>query len=135
MQVGTAWRALANTVADFPALQPTSRVFTPGIRPNSAITVLTGDELLVGHSSATVNYYLQLGFIGLTTDEHFELTSHYVLHGTFQAFDLSSSILLGSGLTFPSGYQWFYRGAPQTSYEPGIISVDVELELAPPYTL
>lgn len=122
-------------MADFPALNPVSRTFTPGTRPGTPITALTGDELVVGHSNSTTNYFLRLGFTGLTEDQHFELTSHYMLHGSFQSFDLPTSITQGSGLTFPTGYQWFYRAAPETTYDPGVISVSVELELVPPYTL
>ena len=122
-------------MADFPSLNPTSRTFTPGSRPNTPVTSLTGDELVVGHSNATTGYILRLGFTGLTSSQHFELTSHYMLHGQFQSFPVPNSITLGSGLTFPSGYEWFYTSPPETNYSPGIISVTVELELVPPYTI
>jgi hypothetical protein len=122
-------------MADFPALNPQSRTFTPGAAPSTPLGALDGDELIVRHANVVVNYALRLGFTGLTTDQHFAITSHYMLHGRFSPFALNSITLQGSGLTFPSGYEWIYVKAPDTTYSPGLISVTVELELVAPYTL
>ena len=120
-------------MATFPALEPNSRTFTPGQFPATAINVYSGDEISVRHTNASTSYFLRLGFNGLTSDQHFEITSHYMGHGRFQPFDLPTSVLLGSNLSFPTGYLWIYAASPSTQYDPGVISVSVELELVPPY--
>jgi len=120
-------------MATFPALKPNSRTFTPGQFPATPITTLTGDELSVRHTNSSNSYFLRLGFTGLTTDQHFEITSHYMIHGRFQPFDLPTEATAGANLSFPANYQWIYVRAPQTQYDPGVISVSVELELVPPY--
>lgn len=122
-------------MANFPAIAPQSRTYTPGVPPASPISALDGDEQVIRNANVVNGYFLRLGFTGLTEDQHFELTSHYLLQGRFEPFDLDSITLLGSGLTFPAGYQWIYAAPPDTTYTPGIISVNVELELVPPYTL
>lgn len=122
-------------MANFPALNPQSRTFTPGAAPATPLSALDGDELMVRHANVVNGYTLRLGFTGLTQAQHFELASHYMLHGRFDPFDLDAVTLLGSGLTFPSGYSWIYAKAPDTTYTPDVISVSVELELVAPYTL
>lgn len=122
-------------MANFPAINPQSRTFTPGLAPSTPLGALDGDELMVRHANVVNGYTLRLGFTGLTQAQHFEITSHYMLHGRFEPFDLDAITLLGSGLTFPSGYSWIYVKAPDTTYMPDVISVSVELELVAPYTL
>lgn len=122
-------------MATFPALNPQSRTYTPGSAPATPLGALNGDELMVRHANVVNGYTLRLGFTGLTQDQHFAITSHYMLHGRFQPFNLDPTTLLGSGLTFPTGYNWIYTKAPDTTYTPGLISVTVELELVAPYTL
>jgi hypothetical protein len=122
-------------MSDFPALQPQVRSYTLGQHPSSNLAVLTGEETSVRHTNASTNYFLRLTFVGLQRQEHFAINSHYIIHGRFQPFDLSDAVLAGGGFTFPAGYQWIYAGKPQTSYEPSVITVSVELQLVPPYTI
>lgn len=96
---------------------------------------LNGDETAVRHSNAGIGNILRLGFFGLTTAEHFEIVSHYTLHGRFESFDLPTEITEGANLSFPSGYVWLYAASPKTSYSPGVVNVEVEMELIPPTTL
>lgn len=122
-------------MATFPALNPQSRTYTPGEHPNTPISVMTGDEVSVRHTNASVSHRLRLGFVGLTSEQHYSITSHYSLHGRFLSFDIPASITTGSNLTFPQNYVWLYAGPPTTEYAPGIVTVTVELELVPPYTI
>jgi hypothetical protein len=122
-------------MATFPALKPQARSYTPGQHPASNLAVLTGEETSVRHTNASTNYFLRLTFVGLTSQEHFAINSHYIIHGRFQPFDLSNEVLEGAGFSFPSGYEWIYADRPQTTYEPGVITVSVELQLVPPYNL
>lgn len=120
-------------MATFPALTPTTRTYTPGQAPASPILSLTGDELSVRHVNASTSYFLRLGFAGLTSEQHYSITSHYMIHGRFQPFDLPTSVLAGANFQFPSGYLWIYARSPDTEYSPGLVSVQVELELVPEY--
>lgn len=122
-------------MANFPAINPQTRTFTPGLAPSTPLGALDGDELMVRHANVVNGYTLRLSFTGLTQAQHFEITGHYMLHGRFEPFDLDAITLLGSGLTFPAGYSWIYVKAPDTTYTPDLISVSVELELVAPYTL
>jgi|GEM_PF-3043077 len=119
-------------MATFPALTPSSRTYTPASSPNTALRVLTGYESSVRHSSSSVGHRLRMGFQQISRADHYSLISHYALHGRFEAFDLPSEPLAGSGLTFPSGYQWIYVSPPETEEICGQIVCSVELELIPP---
>jgi len=122
-------------MATFPALNPNVRVYTPGAHPSTAIPTMNGNEMGVRHNNAILKYILGLTFNGLTTAQHHQLVSHYNLHARFYPFDIPSSILTGSGLTFPSTYVWIYTSPPTTEHKPGLVTTSVELELIPPYTI
>lgn len=122
-------------MATFPALTPSSRTYTPASSPNTALRVLTGDESSVRHSSSSVGHRLRMGFQQISRADHYSLISHYALHGRFEAFDLPAEPLTGSGLTFPSGYQWIYVSPPETEEVCDQIIVSVDLELIPPYSI
>lgn len=122
-------------MATFPALQPQTRTYIPGSSPNSPIMVLTGDETSVRHTNSSFGHTLRFTFRGLTAAQQTSIVNHYLTHGRFTPFDLPTSVLTGSGLTFPATYAWIYASSPQTSYSPGLIETSVELELVPPYTL
>lgn len=96
---------------------------------------MTGDEASIRHTNASTGHTLRLTFRGLTSAQHYQIVSHYAMHGRFTPFDLPSVVLLGSGLTFPANYAWIYTGSPQTQYSPGSIETSVELELVPPYAI
>ena len=122
-------------MATFPTFQPTSRTYIPGNHVNTSLMTLDGNETAVRHSNAGIGHILRLGFTGMTTAQHFDLVSHYSLHGRFTPFDIPYSILEGSNITLPSGYVWIYANSPQTEYLPDRITVTVELELIPTYTI
>lgn len=122
-------------MATFPSLKPTSRTYTPGQRPNTTVMSVGGDETSVRHSNGSTSYFLRLGFRGVTAAQHFSVLGHYNLHERFVPFDLPTEVLEGSGLTFPTGYQWVYVGSPATEVLPGETTLTVELELLAPYTI
>lgn len=122
-------------MATFPALNPNTRTYTPGQSPATPIGTLNGDELSVRHTNASTSYFLRLGFTGLSTTDHFAITGHYMTHGRFQPFDLPTTVLFGANFQFPAGYEFIYVGPPATDYSPGVVSVSVDLELVPPYTI
>jgi len=122
-------------MATFPALTPSSRTYIPGQVAATAIGSLNGDELSVRHSNASTGHILRFGFTLLTRAQHYEIVSHYSLHGRFVPFDLDATTLAAAGLTFPANYLWIYAGSPETDETCEEINVTVELELIPPYTI
>tara|TARA_B100001142_G_C14347269_1_gene660555 strand:- start:3625 stop:3993 length:369 start_codon:yes stop_codon:yes gene_type:complete len=122
-------------MADFPSLAPQSRTYTPGSYAVLRSTTLSGVETTVRKNNAAVNYRLRLTFTSGSTSQQKQIFSHYAIQNRFQPFDLPSSVLQGSALTFPSGYQWIYANPPAVAYDPGVIKVSVELQLIPPYSI
>lgn len=122
-------------MATFPALNPNVRAYTPGIHPSKAIVTMDGNEMGIRLNNSVLKYILALSFTGLTPAQHYELVSHYYLHSRFYPFSIPSSVITGSGLTFPSTYVWIYASPPSTDHTPGVLTTSVELELIPPYTI
>lgn len=122
-------------MATFPSLQPASRTYTPGISASSQFAALDGYEASVRHSNASVAHILRMTFVALTAAEKFNIISHYALHGIFESFDLPSSLLTATNVTFPAGYVWRYLSPPQIDETCDIIKATVELQLLPPYLL
>lgn len=122
-------------MATFPALQPSSRLYTPGISSSTELAVLDGDETSVRHSNASVGHLLRMSFSRLSSSEAFDLISHYSLHGTFETFDLGSTTLIATNLTFPANYLWRYLSSPMIDQSFGVTNATVELQLLPPYLI
>lgn len=122
-------------MATFPALNPATRTYVPGVQPSTAINTLNGDEMSVRNGNSVNGFRLRLGFVLLSREDHYSLLSHYVFHNRFVPFDLSATTLTGSGLTFPATYLWIYAGTPETEEVCGQINATVELELIPSYTI
>jgi len=120
-------------MATFPALNPSTRTYTPGTNASTELSVLDGYQASVRHSNASVGHILRMSFTRLSSADTFNLVSHYSLHGTFQPFDLSATTLVATNLTFPSGYLWRYLSPPQIDQSCDITNATVELQLLPPY--
>ena len=122
-------------MSDFPAYNPQSRSYTPGSYAALQVQTLSGNEVSVRRTNASVNHTLRMSFTSSTTEQQNKIFEHYGINNRFQPFDLPSIVLQGSDLTFPANYQWIYAGPPEVSYDPGQITVSVELQLIPPYSL
>ena len=122
-------------MADFPALSPQSRTYTPGSHAVLRTNTLSGDDISVRRNNAAFDYRLGLTFVSGTTEDQNEIFSHYGVHNRFEPFDLPNSVLSGSELTFPANYQWIYAEPPQVSYDPGVVTVSVQLQLLVPYKI
>jgi hypothetical protein len=122
----------------FPALTPSSRIFTPGRYPHSEIDTLSGLQARVRTSNVLLDQQLRLTFLGLTEAEMLSVRSHYVgQRGRFLSFTIPNSLL--SGMTTPAyftptGYSWIYANAPQVEDIPCAqrYNVSVELVTVPP---
>lgn len=122
-------------MANFPALNPQVRSFTPAEYPSSHVAALDGTELGVRHTNSSTGSLLRLTFTGITQTIKTDIIAHYSFHARFIAFDLDPLTLLGSNIGIPTNYQWIYVGPPTFEETPDLISANVELELIPPYTL
>lgn len=122
-------------MADFPALNPQIRTYTPAEYPSTHIAPLNSDELGVRHTNSNTNSILRLTFTGITQDTKDDIIAHYSFHARFVSFDLTATTLLGSNITIPSGYQWLYVGPPTVEETPDVITANVELELISPFAL
>lgn len=122
-------------MANFPSFAPQSRTYTSGSYAVLRSTTLSGVETTVRKNNAAVNYRLRLTFTSGSTSQQRQIFSHYAIQNRFQPFDLPDSVLQGSVLTFPSGYQWIYANPPAVAYDPGVVKVSVELQLIPPYSI
>lgn len=122
-------------MADFPALNPQIRTYTPAEYPSTHIAPLDSSELGVRHTNSNTNSVLRLTFTGISQDTKDDIIAHYSFHARFFPFGLTATTLLGSGIIVPSGYQWIYVGPPAFEETPGVITASVELELISPFTL
>tara|TARA_R100000781_G_scaffold83723_1_gene51562 strand:- start:797 stop:1162 length:366 start_codon:yes stop_codon:yes gene_type:complete len=120
---------------NFPAIAPSSRTYIPGNFASSSINVLSGKETNVRHSSTAFGHQLKLKFKSVTTSQRHEIVSHYMLHANFETFDLTTTTLVATNLTFPTSYEWRYSDSPEIEEDEGQIDITIKLELLPPYTI
>ena len=124
-------------MANFPALTPSSRTFTPGTFPHSEIPTLLGLQTRVMTSNVQLNQRLRLSFAALTEDEMLSIRTHYTgQQGRFINFYIPNSLLSGMNTPAsftPTGYSWTYAAPPQISdVACGRYDVAVELATVPP---
>lgn len=122
-------------MADFPSLTPQSRTYTPGAFAARSTNTLSGDYVTVRRNNAAVNHSLSFTFVSDTVDVQNDIYTHYATQNRFAPFDLPTSVLSGANLTFPSGYKFIYAGPPSVTYDPGVITVSVQLQVIPPYNI
>lgn len=127
-------------MSDFPTLIPSSRVYTPGEYPHTAITAWGGVETRVRHSSIMVNSLLRLTFLYLSESNMLSILSHYNgQQGGFIAFSIPAQLLSGVSTAADytlTGYQWRYAEPPIIDDVPCAgFSVQVTLESVPPQSV
>ena len=117
----------------FPSLTPSSRTFTPGVRPTTAITTLSGGEERTQNSNCIVGQSLRLAFEGLEKADAILIVNHYLEKKTrYKSFAIPNALL--SGLTdpaaiTPSGYAWIYASRPEVTDAALFRDVTVDLEM------
>ena len=124
----------------FPALIPSSRVFTPGDRAHALLRSIGGRSTQVRHSNVVTGQQLQLAFNLLTEANMLAVQLHYInRRGQFSTFSLPSAIWSGGTDRTINGYSWRYISMPRVE-EPFCGRFDVSLtlemvaEYAPPAT-
>ena len=122
-------------MADFPSLTPQARTYTPGAFAAYSVNTVSGDHITVRRNNAAVDQRLTLFFVSNTVDDQNSIYTHYATQNRFAPFNLPSSVLSGANLAFPANYKFIYAGPPEVTYDPGVITVSVELQLVPPYDI
>lgn len=120
----------------FPALVPSSRVFTPGDYPATAFSAFSGVQNRVRHSNVLIAAQLQLSFIGLPEADMLAIWEHYAgRRGSFRSFDLPVEVVSFGSITdyVPGVYLWRYAGPGVVEDLPcGGHNVTLTLETVPP---
>jgi len=123
-------------VTTFPALIPSSRVFTPGEYPATAFSAFSGVQNRVRHSNVLIAAQLQLSFIGLPEADMLAIWQHYAnRQGAFKSFALPAEIVSNGSITdyVPDVYLWRYAGPGVVEDLPcGGHNVTLTLETVPP---
>jgi hypothetical protein len=120
----------------YPALTPSSRVFTPGEYPATAFSGYSGAQGRVRHSNVFIAAQLRLSYIGLSESQMLQIWNHYASRqGSYEAFTLPVEAFSGSDITdyVPATYRWIYGGPGQVEDLPcGGHNVSLTLETVPP---
>ena len=120
----------------FPALVPSSRTFTPGEYPATALAGYTGRSATVRHSNVFIQAQLRLTFKALPEADMLAIWNHYAARrGVFESFTLPTEIVSYSSVStyVPSTYRWRYASEGSVEDLPcGGHNVSLTLETAPP---
>jgi len=118
----------------FPALQPTSRSFTPGDWPVKRYSAQSGAEVSILYGTQRTNAKLSLGYSNVSDSSAQLFLDDYVAqYGTLRTFTLPSAVRTGwsgssSSIDAPVGTAWRYEKEPEvSSVRPGRSSVTVNL--------
>lgn len=122
-------------MADFPALEPSSRAWLMGDYPQLIYSGASGGEVRFLQGADRVGQRLTLGYEFLTESEVQQILDHYEgQEGSIIAFDLPAIIWDGytTAPVSSSDYQWRYANA----FEVGVAAplrynVSIELETVP----
>jgi len=122
-------------MADFPALEPASRVYIPGDFPQQVYVGASGSDVKFIYGTDRVQQRLTLGYEYLTESEAKQILDHFeTQQGGVIPFDLPSTIW--SGYTTPpvssSDYQWRYSSAFEVNADvPLRYNLSIDLETVP----
>lgn len=121
-------------MAIFPTLTPSSRTFTPGVYPHTALRTLNSFMSRVRSSNVMLGSQLRLTFVAITEAQMLTILSHYnTQRGGFESFWLPLDIWSGVSSTDDyqlAGYGWIYTEPPVVTDAMCADAYDVELALA-----
>jgi hypothetical protein len=123
-------------VTTFPALTPSSRVFTPGEYPATAFSGYSGAQNRVRHSNVFLASQLRLTFKAASEADMLAIWRHYSsTQGNYESFLLPDEALSGVSIAdyVPSTYRWIYAGPGSVEDLPcGGHNISLTLESVPP---
>lgn len=118
----------------FPALTPSSRTFTPGGYPHTALRAMSGFMGRVRNSNVMLGSQLRLTFVAITEAQMLTILSHYnTQRGGFDSFLLPADLWSGTSSAGDyqlTGYGWIYAEPPTVTDAMCADAYDVELSLA-----
>lgn len=124
------------SITAFPAIEPSSRTWTPGSPPITTFNTLSGHEARILLGDKAVGTSLSLGFDNLLESELVKITDHYLkAKGSYESFSLPLAVhagMTGYSRVTPANFVWRYASAPSVSWvSPGIGNVSVSLLAVP----
>jgi len=113
----------------FPALEPTSRSFTPGSPGQDVFTAASGIETRIVFGAVAVGHVLELNYSNISGSEASSFELHFLqMRGSFEYFSLPNQTLAGMNQPYLSINRWRYASPPQIeSVKPDVQSVSVSL--------
>jgi len=106
-------------MADFPALRPSTRLYSPALYPVQVFRAHSGSETRVRRKSIGTGHVLNLSFAALTPADAKSIRDHYVTQqGSFASFNLPSVIwsgITGYATLLENGYRWVYANPPSVA--------------------
>jgi hypothetical protein len=118
-------------MADFPALTPSTRVFTSPQRVVAMHSNMLGSRTSMQKSNAYIGGRLTLTFIALDDTDVLEILGHHNYHSDFYSFNLPASVTDGSTVFQPTNHAWLYLDSPTITRAGGLNDVTVTLDLVP----
>ena len=122
-------------MADFPTLEPLTRVLTLGDTPQEIYSGSSGGQVRFRYGADYIAQSLTLGYEYLSESEAQQILDHYeTQQGSLIAFDLPS--IIWSGYTSPpvssTNYQWRYADVFSVGVgAPVRYNVSIRLETVP----
>jgi hypothetical protein len=120
----------------FPALTPSSRVFTPGEYPATAFNGYSGAQNRVRHSNVFLASQLRLTYKAASEADMLTIWRHYTgTQGSYESFLLPDEAFSGVSIAgyVPSTYRWIYAGPGSVEDLPcGGHNISLTLESVPP---
>lgn len=120
-------------MSQFPALRPSNRNYSPGLKPVTHFASMSGKETRIITGDTATNALLVLTFTNLQEAAANELLTHYQQRsGTFLAFTLPAAVWAGwvsyNEIEPDPNQLWRYAAPPEViAVSPGIMTLTVEL--------
>lgn len=114
----------------YPAINPTSRVWTPGQFGQSSFDSASGAEVRIRYGSVATRHSLALGYSNISEANAIAFNDDYASRqGEFETFNLPAEVFAGMTNAFGVGInRWRYTEPPSIeSVKSGIYNVSVSL--------
>jgi len=114
----------------FPAINPTTRTWTPGEFGQSSFNAASGAEVRLLYGAVATGHGLSLTFTNVNETNALAFNTHYgTVKGSFNTFALPTQAFAGMTTAFPIGTnKWRYAERPSVeAVKPGIYNISVSL--------
>lgn len=120
------------SMANFPELQPSTRIWLPGNAPQTAVASLSGASTRISHGSSRFGDSLVLSFVNRSESDSNKISLHFSnQNGTRDSFELPAAVFAGLNgyeQLIANGNRWIYVSAPTIEYlSPDVHTITIEL--------